>query len=212
MTMMAMPVLLALSATTITAPSEAGRLANLLGVVAVAGELHGLDLLRSVAASLTAYRGLRRRFEVLWQGRTVLVDDYAHHPTEISATISAARERFPRARRTIAVFQPHQQQRLDSLGESFLASLVGADRVFVTPVFSARETGKENAAASAKFTDQLVEAGASASFCTDFETARRDLLACIEPKDVVLFLGAGDITTFAGEVASAVARKESSNG
>ncbi len=188
------------------------NVANLAAALALASELYGADRFHAVGRELDCYRGLRRRFDVIWRGGTVLIDDYAHHPTEIEATICAARERFPEAGRTIAVFQPHQRKRLEVLAAGFVRSLRMADRVLVTPVFAAREDGHENAASSASFVKRLVHSGADASFCVDFDTARRELLDLLEPRDVVLFMGAGDITDFALHVSRAVALRESTNG
>jgi UDP-N-acetylmuramate--alanine ligase len=188
----------------------AGRhnVTNLTGVLALAGEWYGPDACAAAAEELGEFRGLRRRFEILRSCGPVLVDDYAHHPSEVAAVIAAARERFPAARRLVVVLQPHQRQRLEALEDGFIRALSGADRVVVTPVFAAREQGAENGAASASFTDRLVRAGSAATFCPDFENAREALLGDLSRADVVLFLGAGDITDFAGDVARSVAGTE----
>jgi UDP-N-acetylmuramate--alanine ligase len=187
----------------------AHNIANVTAVVALAATLFGVDRIAAAGRDLAGFRGLRRRFEVVWNGRTVIIDDYAHHPTEIAVTIRAVRERFPGARRTIAVFQPHQRRRLEALAADFARSLRGADRVLVTPVFAAREGAQQRGAASASFVRRL---GAQAAYCSDFETARRELLALLEPRDVVLCLGAGDITDFATEISRAVALRENGHG
>ncbi|MCE5302003.1 MAG: UDP-N-acetylmuramate--L-alanine ligase [Planctomycetaceae bacterium] len=92
-----------------------------------------------IAAGLSGFTGLHRRLEVLgtWRGAT-WVDDYAHHPTEVSAALAAVRRMFP-GRRVWCVFQPHQASRTARLLDELAASLQNADRVFVTEIFRARE-------------------------------------------------------------------------
>lgn len=93
--------------------------------------------------ALEGFHGLRRRFETLghWRGVT-LVDDYAHHPTEVQATLRTAREVFG-GRRIWCVFQPHQVSRTASLRDEFAASFHDADRVFVNEIYKAREVDRE---------------------------------------------------------------------
>lgn len=101
--------------------------------------LAGLDL-NQAAEALAEFSGISRRFEItdVWNGIT-LVDDYAHHPTEIRATLRAAREFFP-GRRIWAVWQPHTFSRTRSLLDEFAGSFDDADEVIITDIFAARET------------------------------------------------------------------------
>ncbi|MEK6689311.1 MAG: cyanophycin synthetase, partial [Gemmatimonadota bacterium] len=127
-----------------------------------------------------------------------LVDDYAHHPTEVEATLVAAREAFP-DRRVVAVFQPHLYTRTAALGAQMGRSLALADLVFVTEVYAAREapipgvSGRLVAEAARR-------AGAEVVFGADRETLTAQVLASLSPGDVVLTLGAGDITSLGGEL------------
>ena len=105
-----------------------------LGVVAALGG----DLRRALPA-LSAFPGVGRRFERLGEVSGIaVVDDYAHHPTEIRATLLAARQAFP-SRRLVAVFQPHLFSRTAELGGQMGSALAAADLVVVTDVYPARE-------------------------------------------------------------------------
>ena len=111
---------------------------NAAASLAVAAEL-GADLGKVVEA-LAAFRGVGRRFEVVGKaGGVVIVDDYAHHPSEISATLEAARQAYP-AKRLVAVFQPHLFTRTQALGGAMGSALGAADLVVVTDIYPARET------------------------------------------------------------------------
>jgi UDP-N-acetylmuramate--alanine ligase len=141
------------------------------------------------AAALTRFRGTERRFEVKGQvsGITV-VDDYAHHPTEIRATLAAARLKFP-GRPIWAVFQPHTYSRTAALVTGFAEAFDDADHVLVTSIYAAREldtlgvSGMDVVARmdhpDAKHVETLDDAVAA-------------LLARIQPGDVIITLGAGD--------------------
>jgi UDP-N-acetylmuramate--alanine ligase len=160
---------------------------NALAALAV-GVSCGVPIDAAVTA-LRAYRGSARRFE--WKGEVggvTVIDDYAHHPTEIEATLAAARRRYP-DRRIWAVFQPHTFSRtrhmLYRMGESFDA----ADQVIVTDIYAARELDDGSIHAR-----ELV--AASAHHAIRYIGARRDVAAYLgehaAPGDVVITLGAGD--------------------
>lgn len=161
------------------------------------------DILRA----LGRFRGTWRRFEQkgIYKGAH-LVSDYGHHPREIAATLSAARERFP-LRRVWCVFQPHQHQRLKYLWDDFLPAFDLADRVVLLPVYDV--AGRETAAArhavsSLRLADALQERGKSAWHAPTFDEAKKFLDAEIRRGDVLLIMGAGDIydltTTFAQDI------------
>ena len=101
--------------------------------------VYGLDL-EKAAEALGSFHGIGRRFEITdeWNGIT-LVDDYAHHPTEIIATLAAARDYFP-ARKIWAVWQPHTYSRTNALLDEFSKAFVNADEVIITDIYAARET------------------------------------------------------------------------
>src|SRR6266481_7075088 len=110
---------------------------NAAAALAVVHEL-GADLERALAA-LADFTGVGRRFEWVGEARGVtVVDDYAHHPTEVAATLAAARQAFPR-RRLVAVFQPHLFSRTALHGDALGRALAAADVVVVAPIYGARE-------------------------------------------------------------------------
>jgi UDP-N-acetylmuramate--alanine ligase len=165
-----------------------------LGAVAAVGA----DL-EEAAAGLAAFRGVGRRFErVGTAGGVDVVDDYAHHPTEVRAALDAARQAFP-GRRLVAAFQPHLFSRTEQMANELGAALAAADVSVVTAVYAAREqpiagvTG-EGVAIAAR------EAGGVAEFVPDRGALAGVLAEAVRPGDVLLVLGAGDITTVAREV------------
>lgn len=149
-----------------------------------------------VAAAVTglnAFSGIARRFEVLGSaGGVTVVDDYAHHPTEVAATIAAARQKFP-GRRIVVVFQPHLYSRTETHGEAFGIVLAAADAVVIAPIYAAREepipgvTGEvvANAARSA---------GVPVEWVSDYTVLAHAIQNLVQAGDVVFTLGAGDIT------------------
>ena len=160
---------------------------NALAALAASAEL-GVDF-STAAAALTRFRGTQRRFEVKGQvaGITV-VDDYAHHPTEIQATLEAARIKYP-GRTIWAVFQPHTYSRTAVLLDDFAAAFGDADHVLVTGIYAAREQ------------DTLGVSGADlvarmnhpdAQYFETLDGAAAVLLDKVEPGGVVITLGAGD--------------------
>jgi UDP-N-acetylmuramate--alanine ligase len=170
---------------------------NAAGALALLGEM-GLDV-AGAAAGLGGFGGVRRRFELRWRrsGITV-VDDYAHHPTEVAATIGAARLGEPR--RVLAVFQPHRYSRTAELAEAFGPALAAADRVIVSGVYSAGEPPIPGV--SGRLVARAVRAaGGDAAYVG----RRADLAAAIaaeaRPGDLVLLMGAGDITSVPDELA-----------
>jgi len=177
------------------------NVANALAAVAVA---HALGIpFDKVVRALAAFEGVDRRFERVgaWRGATV-VDDYAHHPAEVAATLEAARETVP-AGRVFAVFQPHLFTRTRDQAEAFGRALLGADRVVVTAIYPAREEPIEGV------TGELVVAAARAAghrrveYVEDFRQAPELLAGEVRPGDLVLTLGAGSIYRLAHELAGA---------
>jgi UDP-N-acetylmuramate-alanine ligase len=125
---------------------------NALAATAVCRRV-GVPLER-IAQILETFTGVRRRFDILARGRVVVVDDYAHHPTEILAVLRAARESL-RGRRLVAVFQPHQHSRLKVFREQFADVLARFDAAVVTDVYRARDKDED---AKAVRSDSLVRA------------------------------------------------------
>ena len=150
--------------------------------------------------ALAAFTGVGRRFERLGTaGGVELIDDYAHHPTELVAALDAARQAFP-DRRLVAVFQPHLYSRTQQHGEAMGAALGAADLAVVTDVYGARE--QPVAGVSGR---QVADAAERTGVETLYESDRARLgdrvFAAIRPGDIVLTLGAGDITRLGPELA-----------
>jgi UDP-N-acetylmuramate--alanine ligase len=173
---------------------------NLRNAVAALGAVEALGgSLEPAVEALADFPGVGRRFERLGEhGGVAVVDDYAHHPSELTATLAAARQAFP-GRRLVAVFQPHLYSRTIAHGEAMGRALAAADLVFVTEIYAARE--QPIAGVSGR---QVAEAAARAGADARFEAARADVgrvvREVLKPGDVVLTLGAGDITRVAPEL------------
>ncbi|GIX05151.1 MAG: UDP-N-acetylmuramate--L-alanine ligase [Planctomycetaceae bacterium] len=159
---------------------------------------------RTVQAALREFAGVKRRFECLgsWRGVT-LVDDYAHHASSLAVVLDTARTLFGR-RRLCCAFQPHQINRTLRLWEAWPAGLRQADRVWVLPVFAARETGSEAPAeVSQRLVRYLRSQGIDADQADSLDQLQQVLDDELRPGDVLLTLGAGDI----GQVQHAITRR-----
>ncbi len=154
--------------------------------------------------ALEQFTGVGRRFERLGQsGGVAIVDDYAHHPSELVATLAAARQAYP-GRRLVAVFQPHLYSRTAQHGAAMGQALAAADIVVVTDVYAARESPM------AGVTGELVADAAASGLAPVYYVPRRaDLTSrvssLLEPGDVVLTLGAGDVTRVGPELLQGLA-------
>jgi UDP-N-acetylmuramate--alanine ligase len=173
------------------------NLRNALGA-ATAARCFGVDW-DAVREGLTAYRGVERRFDTVGLEKDILiVDDYAHHPSEIQATLAAARGAYP-SRRIVAVFQPHLFTRTRDFAEEFGQTLAEADSIWVTDVFPAREapiegvTGEMVALAAGR-------AGGDVCYHADVDTLADTVLMELAAGDLLLTMGAGSIDNVAREV------------
>jgi UDP-N-acetylmuramate--alanine ligase len=143
----------------------------------------------SAAAALTRFRGTERRFQVKGQAAGItVVDDYAHHPTEIQATLAAARIKYP-GRSVWAVFQPHTYSRTAALLEDFATSFGSADHVLVTSIYAARE--KNTLGVSGRDLAVRID-HPDVQYVGSLEEAVTLLLKRVESGDVIITLGAGD--------------------
>jgi UDP-N-acetylmuramate--alanine ligase len=179
---------------------------NVRNAAMTLGVAHALDVdVTGAAGALAEFGGVERRFQVLGTRRGVtVVDDYAHHPTEVAATLEAARQRFPE-RRLVAVFQPHLFTRTKQHGKALGEALAAADVVIVTDIYPAREepipgvNGQLVADAAARAGAPVVE----------WIPAVRDLapylVSVLAEGDAVLTLGAGDITGVATDLLNRLA-------
>ena len=166
---------------------------NALAAAAMACEL-GVET-DGVRNGLLCYRGLHRRFHRLgsWRGVTI-VDDYAHHPTAIRATLETARETFS-GRRVWCAFQPHQVSRTVSLFDEFATSLGLADRVLVLPVYAAREDNRQATLVSGELVGRVQETAPETRcrLVRSLDHLVETLDDETQPGDVLITMGAGDI-------------------
>lgn len=149
----------------------------------------GADLVRGLAA----FRGVERRFQRVGEvhGITIL-DDYAHHPTEISATLAAARRAFPK-RRLVAAFQPHLFSRTRDFAREFAGALAAADALYLTEIYPSREQPIAGVTSSL-IEERLAEAGGRLAWRGNRGGLAAAIAADAREGDVVVFMGAGDIT------------------
>jgi UDP-N-acetylmuramate--alanine ligase len=177
---------------------------NALAAIAVAVELGCDD--DTIRSGFARFGGVRRRFSRVGEvaGATV-IDDYAHHPVEIRAVLAAAREAA--GGRVIAVAQPHRYTRLRDLLGEFQSCFNDADMVFVAPVYPAGEApiaGVDSAALVSGLRERGHRAAAEIASAADLADRLKDL---IQPGDLIVCLGAGDITKWAAGLASAIATR-----
>lgn len=174
---------------------------NALSVIALGKEL-GIDF-KIIQKALASFKGVERRFQIKFENKNFLVvDDYGHHPTEIAATIAAAK--LCGRRRLVVVFQPHRFSRTHLLMEALAQSLEGADVLFVTDIYAAGEKPIEGVRS-----EQIVErvkkdSKTQASYVPQAEIIS-ELKKSVQPEDLILFLGAGDITKISDEFSKSCA-------
>jgi UDP-N-acetylmuramate--alanine ligase len=193
--------------------SKAGRLRlampgvhNVRNALAAAAVGWRLDVsAHAIRAGLEAVHGVERRFETVYRSDDLMiVDDYAHHPSEISATLSGARAAWP-GRRLVAVFQPHLYTRTRDFAGEFGVALSSADLVFVTDVYPAREQPIEGVSGRL-ISETARKAGAPVTYLPDETGGGRDAAdvveAALKPGDMVVTMGAGDIDELARRLAA----------
>ncbi len=169
---------------------------NALAAIAVAREL-GVSG-DAISAGIAKFLGVDRRFQILGDyNGALVVDDYAHHPTEIKATLDAARGGYPE-RRIVALFQPHLYSRTRDFAPEFAESLRGADVAFVAPVYAAREKPIEGISSR-----MIAERSEHIEFLdrSHIEIIN-ELRRRLQPNDVFIAMGAGDVH----EIAEALVR------
>jgi UDP-N-acetylmuramate--alanine ligase len=173
---------------------------NALAAVAVGRQLE-IPFAR-IATALGAFRGVRRRFDILTSGdRMIVVDDYAHHPTAVRATIRAARQ-YHRGPVYVA-FQPHRYTRTAFLAAEFADALRGADRVYLAPVYSASEPAMPGVS-ERSIGEPLTRAGTEVRYVAGVADLEDRLWDEAPRGSLVLMLGAGNITDVASRLAARV--------
>ena len=173
--------------------------AGVLGVIWVLG----LDV-EAAARGLSSYSGVRRRFDLIGEGAGVIVvDDYAHHPTEIAATLSAAAGLG--RRRVVVLFQPHRYSRTQSLAGEFGAAFDAADEVVLMDVYAAGEA--PIAGVSGQTIADAVAAHEGAPRCVyiaDRDKVLDAVLSRVGEGDLLITMGAGDVTAYAPRIVEAL--------
>ncbi len=148
----------------------------------------------ALARGIGDYVGVERRFQLLGTaGGVTVVDDYAHHPTEIAATLAAARDAFPR-RRIVAAFQPHLYSRTRDFASAFGRALSAADVVYLVDIYPSREAPLPGVT-SGMVADAVVSAGGTIAWSGTVDDLVEALSDSVRDGDVVFTLGAGDITS-----------------
>ncbi len=175
---------------------------NLRNATAALGVVHALEgSMDAAVEALAEFQGVGRRFERLGDaGGVTLVDDYAHHPTELVATLEAARQAYP-GRRLVAVFQPHLFSRTQAHSAEMGRALAAADVAVVTEIYAAREQPVPGVS-GVLVAEAARAAGANVHFAPIRSAVGELVLGLLAPGDVLLTLGAGDITRLGPEVAA----------
>lgn len=175
------------------------NISNSLPVIYLALK-HGVEL-GKVKDALAKFKGAKRRYDVLYNSEVKIVDDYAHHPTEIKATLQGARS--IESNKLIAIFQPHRYSRLKFLLEEFKGVFEGADEVILMPVFAAGE--KDEFGASL---EDLIKVSGHSNIRIDIDEDSIEKYVTEGPKDrTYLFMGAGSISGLAHKTAENIAGK-----
>jgi UDP-N-acetylmuramate--alanine ligase len=162
---------------------------NVLNATAALALLHQLGLsIESARQAIHAFTGAGRRFEVAGQvNKITIINDYGHHPSEITATLEAARSRYP-GHRIWAVWQPHTYSRTKAMASRFVTALDLADKIVILKIYAARETDPGQTAE--EFSDKFTEN--KALYAPTFEFAVENLTNNLLPDDVVIIFSAGD--------------------
>ena len=176
---------------------------NALAAIAVADELQIGD--EAVTRALDSFEGIDRRFQTLGEldtsaGKVTLVDDYGHHPTEIAATLAAAKSGWP-GRRVVLIFQPHRYTRTRDLIDDFANVLSGADALVLLEVYAAGEEPIAGADGRAMARAIRTRGAVEPVFVETLDELPAVLAGLLQDGDLLLTMGAGDIGAYAGNLA-----------
>jgi len=167
---------------------------NVLNALAAIGVGQELDIpMRDIKKGLKSLGGLARRFQLRGEKRGILlVDDYGHHPTEISATLETAKECWP-DKRLVVVFQPHRYTRTKALYDRFIICFNQADVLIVAPIYPAGESPIDGVDAEWLCRGIKEHGHREVTLCRNKDEILQVLLSHLEPGDLVMTLGAGDV-------------------
>ncbi len=167
------------------------NVANVLGAIAIS--LQNNIPLQHILNGLAAFKGVKRRLELVYQGQDIRIyDDYAHHPTEIISTLEGLYKSFSNTR-IITIFQPHRHTRLTNLFKGFTESFSRSNRTYILPVYSAGEIVNHSKTAE-ELVAGIVSNGSNAVLVSDFDHAITCIMADLHPQDTLVIMGAGDVT------------------
>lgn len=159
---------------------------------------------------LSKFQGVRRRFELKGNIRDIRVfDDYAHHPTEVSATIATAREVVEEGK-IIVIFQPHRYSRTLAFTEGFASSLSGADQVILLDIYGAGEESIPGASSSV-IAEKIRALGTKVDFEPSIVTAIELAVSAAKANDLILTMGAGDVTSLGMQILTRLAEAATSD-
>jgi UDP-N-acetylmuramate--alanine ligase len=179
---------------------------NVLNALAALAAVDQLNLSLSAAAgALASYQGTGRRFEILGEARGItVIDDYAHHPTEIRATLSAARAKYP-GRNIWVVWQPHTYSRTRSLLPDYETAFADSDSLLITDIYAARETQPADGFSTKNLVDAIQHP--HVQHAAGLTEAAQLLLKNLSRGDVLLVLSAGDADRISMEVFQALKKR-----
>jgi len=170
-----------------------------------------------IQSGIATFRGVKRRFDIRYRDDRkgiVVVDDYGHHPTEIAATLSAARQFWPKPGRILVIFQPHRYSRTLHCRDGFKSSFRVADSVFLTDIYSAGESPIDGVN-SESLVEDIRQSASEEQFIAltpTLQQASEAVFKAIQPGDLVLCMGAGSITRLADELAGELQRRDAGKG
>jgi len=186
------------------------NLSNALAAVAV-GRLLNLEF-SVIANSIATFEGARRRFELRGEANNILfIDDYAHHPSEIRATLAAARLQAKPEQRVVAIFQPHRYSRTLAFLPDFAQSFSHADLVVISDIYSAGEPdlGQIN---GQQLADLIAIHHPQVTYQPSLDSICQYLTQILRPGDIALFLGAGNLNQVIPEVITAIRQTDQGGG
>jgi len=179
---------------------------NALAATAVALELE--VPFEKISEAFAGFKNANRRFQFKGEADGItVVDDYGHHPTEIVATLSAAKNSSG-GRRTVVVFQPHRYTRTKELMDDFVVAFNNADVLFILDIYAASEQPIEGITAEV-LTENIKKFGhKNVSYLGDIDTATEKVCNALQPGDLVITLGAGTVTRLSDEILEKIKSKE----
>ncbi len=177
------------------------NVSNALAAIAAGRELE--IPFRTIAESLRGFRGIQRRLQVLYDREVLVLDDYGHHPVEIRATLAAVRQAFPK-RRVVVLFQPHRYSRTRDLFQDFTQAFEQSDLLLLTEIYGA---GEDPIVGITGRTLSEAMAHSQVAFVHDKQALIAEVRGLLQEGDIVLTLGAGDITQVGHDLARLLKQK-----